>query len=86
MRTRGLEPERNQAPTLSPAYGVFYNIKKILKTADRCAVVVGLDSPYQIIPSCAIDSWLEDPIRKQRFLFVADRTTTLEDVLWHIDQ
>lgn len=68
--------------TLERAQDVYREVLDELRLAPRCAVVIGMETDYQVLRLEMVDSWLHDPTRYNRFLFMADRTTTLGDVEW----
>lgn len=79
------KPHKSRAVTVRShdrAQEVYREIVDELRVSTRCAVVVGMETDYQIIRWEAVGSWLTDPTRRPRFLFVADPTTTLGDVEW----
>jgi hypothetical protein len=67
---------------LERAQRLYREVLHELRIADRCAVVIGMETDFQVIRLEAVDSWLADPTRRPRFLFVADHKTTLGDVEW----
>lgn len=68
--------------SMERAQQVYREILDELRQAQRCAVVIGLETDYAVIRWEAVDSWLADPTRRHRFLLVADARTTLGDVEW----
>lgn len=68
--------------TMERAQAVYREVLDELRLAPRCAVVIGMETEYHVIKLEAVDSWLQDPTRRPRFLFMADHKTTLGDVEW----
>lgn len=64
------------------AQRLYREVLDELRLSPRCAVVIGMETEYQVIRLEVVDSWLQDPTRRPRFLFVADQKTTLGDVEW----
>lgn len=61
---------------------LYREVRAELRQATLCGIAIGLETEYQIVRAEALDSWLLDPTRRPRFLFVANRNTKLEDVEW----